>query len=110
MSPPPKPTPSYLCPYHRKKQNNELAKKLDQSLEQIEVLTEQVRQLTNALYGSKSEKSKFQALDGKLSIFEEDPSFNESEHTEEQSTPTVTYTVVRKLHKKRNNSFHDGID
>lgn len=41
---------------HSNQQNNELTKKLDQSLKQIETLTEQVRQLTKALYGSKSEK------------------------------------------------------
>ena len=96
---------------HSNQQNNELTKKLDQSLKQIEALTEQVRQLTKALYGSKSEKSKYQAPDGQGSLFENDPSFNDSEHTEEQSTPTVTYTVVRKLHrKKRNDSFRDGIE
>jgi transposase len=39
---------------HSNQQNNELTKKLDQSLKQIEALTEQVRQLTKALYGSKS--------------------------------------------------------
>ena len=64
------------------------------------MLAEQIRQLTKALYGSKSEKSKYQAPDGQGSLFEDDPSFSDSEHTEEQSTPTVTYTVVRKLHKK----------
>lgn len=85
---------------HSNQQNNELTKKLDQSLKQIEVLTEQVRQLTKALYGSKSEKSKYQAPDGQGSLFDDNPSFNECEHTEEQSTPTVTYTVVRKLIRK----------
>ena len=45
---------------HSNKQNNELTNKLNQSLKQIDVLTEQVRQLTKALYGSKSEKSKYQ--------------------------------------------------
>lgn len=57
---------------HANKQNEELAKKLDQSLKQIEVLTEQVRQLTKALYGSKSEKSKYRAPDGQISLFEDD--------------------------------------
>nr|WP_019154280.1 hypothetical protein [Robertmurraya massiliosenegalensis] len=37
---------------YMKEQNKDLSK-------QIEVLTEQVRQLTKALYGSKSEKSKY---------------------------------------------------
>lgn len=37
---------------HSNQQNNELTRKLGQSLKQIEVLTEQVRQLTKALYGS----------------------------------------------------------
>ncbi|WP_234007913.1 transposase, partial [Lysinibacillus sp. FJAT-14745] len=73
--------------------------------------TEQVRQLTKALYGSKSEKSKYQAPDGQCSLFDDDPSFNESEHTEEQSTATITYTVNRKSHKKkRNDSFQNGIE
>nr|WP_254660089.1 IS66 family transposase zinc-finger binding domain-containing protein [Lysinibacillus xylanilyticus] len=89
---------------YMKNQNKDLSK-------QIEVLTEQVRQLTKALYGSKTEKSKYQAPDGQGSLFEDDPFFNDSEQTEEQSTPTVTYTVVRKLHKKkRNDSFRDGIE
>jgi len=89
---------------YMKNQNKDLSK-------QIEVLTEQVCQLTKALYGSKSEKSKYQAPDGQDSLFDDVPSFNESEHTEEQSTATITYTVNRKLHKKkRNDSFHDGIE
>ena len=87
-----------------------LEQQLAQSNQQIEALTEQVRQLTKALYGSKSEKSKYQAPDGQGSLFEDDPSFSESEHTEEQSTSTVMYTVVRKLHKKRNDSFRDGME
>lgn len=89
---------------YTKEQNKSLTK-------QIEVLTEQVRQLTKALYGSKSEKSKYQAPDGQCSLFEDDPSFNDSEHTEEQSTATITYTVVRKLNKKkRNDSLREGIE
>lgn len=36
-----------------------LEQQLAQSNRQIEALTEQVRQLTKALYGSKSEKSKY---------------------------------------------------
>ena len=75
-------------------------KKLDESLQQIESLTQQVRYLTKAFYGSKSEKSKYQAPDGQCSLFDDDSSFNEPEHTEEQSTETVTYTVVRKVKKK----------
>ena len=81
------------------------------SLKQIEVLTEQVRQLTKALYGSKSEKSKYQAPDGQGSLFEDDPSFSDSEQTEEQSTETISYTVIRKVSKKkRNDSFRDDIE
>lgn len=60
-----------------------LEKQLAQSNRQIEALTEQVRQLTKALYGSKSEKSKYQAPDGQGSLFEDDPSFSEPEQTEE---------------------------
>ena len=96
---------------HSNKQNNELTNKLDQSLKQIDVLTEQVRQLTKALYGSRSEKSKYQAPDGQVSLFEDDPSFNESEHTEEQSTEMIRYTVTRKkTNKKRNDSFLEGTE
>lgn len=69
----------------RENQNEQLIRMLEQQLahsnRQIEALTEQVRQLTKALYGSKSEKSKYQAPDGQGSLFDDDPSFNESEHT-----------------------------
>ena len=85
-------------------QNQELSQKLDQALAQI-------HQLTKALYGSKSEKSKYQVPDGQGSLFEDDPSFNESEQTEEQSTETVSYTVTRKkTNKKRNDSFREDIE
>ena len=94
----------------RENQNEQLIRMLEQQLahsnRQIEALTEQVRQLTKALYGSKSEKSKYQAPDGQGSLFDDDPSFNESEHTEEQSTATITYTVNRKLHKKKRNDSY----
>ena len=85
-------------------QNQELSQKLDQALAQI-------HQLTKALYGSKSEKSKYQAPDGQGSLFEDDPSFNEPEQTEEQSTETISYTVTRKkTNKKRNDSFREDIE
>lgn len=89
---------------YMKKQNKNLSK-------QIDILTEQVRQLTKALYGSKTEKSKYQVPDGQCSLFEDDPSFSDSEHTEEQSTATITYRVVRKINrKKRNDSFRDDVE
>lgn len=89
---------------YTKEQNKNLTK-------QIEVLTEQIRQLTKALYGSKSEKSKYQIPDGQGSLFEDDPSFNEPEQTEEQSIEKVSYTVTRKKrNKKRNDSFHEDIE
>lgn len=89
---------------HSNKQNDELQKR-------IEVLTEQVRHLTNALYGSRTEKSKYQSPDGQVSLFEDDPLFNDSEHTEEQSTAVMTYTVVRRvINKKRNDSFLDHVE
>lgn len=88
--------------------SNEQVQKLTK---QIESLTQQVQNLTKLLYGSKTEKSKYNAPDGQGSLFDEDPSFNDSEHTEEQSTTTITYTVVRKQrNKKRNDSFVDGIE
>ncbi|WP_396122082.1 transposase [Caldibacillus thermoamylovorans] len=36
-------------------------------------LTEQVRYLTKLLYGSKTEKSKYNTLDGQISLFDDDP-------------------------------------
>jgi transposase len=85
------------------KQNEALSK-------QIESLTEQVRYLTKMLYGSKTEKSKYNVPDGQTSLFDNDPSFNESEHTEEQSQQMISYTVVRKAqNKKRNDSLHDNV-
>ncbi len=67
--------------------------------------------ITKLLYGSKTEKSKYQAPDGQVSLFEDDSSFNDSEHTEEQSQQTCTYTVVRKVkNKKRNDSLRDNME
>ena len=57
----------------------------------------------------KQKNLKYNTPDGQGSLFEDDPSFNESEHTEEQSQQTISYTVVRKVQKKkRNDSLHDG--
>jgi transposase len=96
---------------HSNQQNQELSKKLDQSLKQIESLTQQLQHLTKLLYGSKTEKSKYNAPDGQVSLFEDDPSFTDSEHTEEQSQQTISYTVVRNIHKKkRNDSLHDDVE
>ena len=69
---------------HSNQQNQELSAKLDQALAQI-------HQLTKTLYGSKSEKSKYQAPDGQVSLFEDDPSFNEPEQTEEQRCDTFRH-------------------
>ncbi|MBB6448024.1 putative coiled-coil protein SlyX, partial [Bacillus benzoevorans] len=73
---------------HSNQQNKELSK-------QIEALTDQVRHLTKLLYGSKTEKSKYNTLEGQTSLFDNDPFFNEPEHTGEQSQQTISYTVVR---------------
>lgn len=59
---------------HANTQNVELLKR-------IEVLTEQVQYLTKLIYSSKIEKSKYNAPDGQGSLFDDDPVFNESEHT-----------------------------
>ena len=83
------------------KRNEDLSKKLDQSTKQIEALTQQLQHLTKLLYGSKTEKSKYNTPDGQLSLFENDPSFNDSEHTEEKSQQTFSYTVVRKVKNKK---------
>ncbi len=89
---------------HSNQQNEALSK-------QIKSLTEQVRYLTKLLYGSKTEKSKYNTLDGQISLFDNDPSFNDSEHTEEQSQQTISYTVVRKAqNKKRNDSLHENVE
>lgn len=85
-------------------QNQELSQKLDQALAQI-------HQLTKALYGSKSEKSKYQAPNGQISLFEDDSLFSEPEQTEGQSTEIITYSVSRKKkNKKRNDSFCEHIE
>ena len=64
-----------------KLQNQELSKQNQQLIQQIENLTEQISQLRKMMYGSRSEKSKYQAPDGQCSLFEDDPSFNEPEQT-----------------------------
>ena len=88
---------------HSNQQNKELSK-------QIEVLTDQLRHLNKLLFGSKTEKSKYNTPDGQTSLFDDEPSFSEPEHTGEQSQQTISYTVVRKVQKKkRNDSLHDGI-
>lgn len=87
---------------HSNQQNKELSK-------QIEALTQQVRHLTKLLYGSKTEKSKYNVPDGQGSLFDDDPSFSESEHTEEQSQQTISYTVVRRIQKKRNDSLRSDV-
>lgn len=95
---------------HSNQQNRNLSKKLDHSTKQIEALTEQLRYLTKILYGSKTEKSKYNAP-GQGSLFEDDPSFNDPEHTGEQSQQTISYTVVQKINKKkRNDSLHDDTE
>lgn len=48
---------------HSNQQNQELSKKLDQALKQNQALAEQLRQLTKLLYGSKTEKSKYNTPD-----------------------------------------------
>lgn len=89
---------------HSNQQNKELSKR-------IEALTDQVRHLTKLLYGSKTEKSKYNTPDGQTSLFDDELSFSEPEHTGEQSQQTISYTVVRKVQKKkRNDSLHDGIE
>lgn len=92
-------------------QNKNLSEKLDKSIKQNEALTEQLRQLTKLLFGSKTEKSKYNTPDGQVSLFEDDPSFIDSEHTEEESQQMISYTVVRKIHKKkRNDSLRDNVE
>jgi transposase len=89
---------------HSNQQNKDLSK-------QIEALTDQVRHLTKLLFGSKTEKTKYNLPDGQGSLFDDDPAFSEPEHTEEQSQQTISYTVVRKIQsKKRNDSLHEDIE
>ncbi|WP_234969287.1 IS66 family transposase [Bacillus massilinigeriensis] len=96
---------------HSNQQNRELSKKLDQSLKQNEALTQQLRHFTKLLYGSKTEKSRYNIPEGQASLFDDDSSFSESEHTDEQSQQTISYTVVRTIQKKkRNDSLRDDIE
>lgn len=84
---------------HSNQQNKELSK-------QIEVLTEQIRHLTKLLYGSKTEKSKYNTPDGQTSLFDDDDSsFTDSEQTEEQSQQKISYTVERKAKNKKRNDY-----
>jgi transposase len=47
----------------------------------------------------------------KRHLFDNDPSFNEPEHTGKQSQQTMSYSVIRKNQKKkRNDSLRDGIE
>ena len=87
-----------------------LEEQLAQALKQNEALSQQLQHLTKLLFGSKTEKSKYNMPDGQLSLFEDDPSFSDSEHTEEQSQQTISYTVVRKIQKKRNDSLRDDVE
>lgn len=92
------------------RKNEEQSKLIESLADQVESLSQQVRYLTKLLYAPKSEKSRYQEPDGQLSLFDDD-FFDDSEHTEEQSTETISYTVVRKKHnKKRNDSFADGVE
>nr|WP_232019888.1 hypothetical protein [Ureibacillus thermosphaericus] len=50
-------------------------KRNEELLKQIESLSQQVSYLTKLLYGSKSEKSKYQAPDGQCSLFDDDSFF-----------------------------------
>ncbi|WP_157118610.1 hypothetical protein [Sporosarcina sp. P37] len=87
--------------------SNEQNEKLSR---QVETLTQQVQYLTKQLFGSKTEKSKYQVPDGQGSLFDEDENpFPDSEQTEEQSQQMISYTVVRKRPKKRNDLFDEGI-
>lgn len=96
---------------HSNQQNHELSSKLDQSLKQVESLTQQLQHLTKLLFGPKTEKSKYNVPDGQVSLFEDDPSFNDSEQTEQQIQQTISYTVVRKPNnKKRNDSLRDDVE
>ena len=89
-------------------QSNEQVEKLTK---QIESLTQQVQNLTKLLYGSKTEKSKYNTPDGQGSLFEDDSSFTDSEHTEEQSQQTISYTAVRAVQKKkRNDSLREDVE
>ncbi|WP_235842066.1 IS66 family transposase zinc-finger binding domain-containing protein [Neobacillus fumarioli] len=89
----------------------ELSKKLDQSLKQNEALTEQVRHLTKLLYGSKTEKSKYNAPDGQVSLFEDDPSFNEPEqHRRTKPTDDFLHCCTKSSKEKRNDSLHNDIE
>ena len=73
---------------------------------QIEVLTAQGRQLTKMIYGIRSEKAKYQEPNERQgSLFDDEPSFNNSEQTEEQSMESVTYTVIRS-NKRKSATIH----
>lgn len=75
--------------------------KNDELLKQIESLSQQVRYLTKLLYGSKSEKSKYQAPNGQCSLFEDDP-FLTNLSRQKNKARTLLLIQLSVNHIKRN--------
>lgn len=93
------------------KQLEYMNRKDEEQSRKIDALTEQVRQLTKLLFGRKSEKSKY-IDENQLSLFDDDPFFNDTEQTGEQSQQEeIAYTVVRKAkNKKRNDVLSSDVE
>ncbi|MGL4820506.1 MAG: IS66 family transposase [Bacilli bacterium] len=79
-------------------------------LKQIKLLNEQIQFLKKALYGAKSEKSKYTAPDGQCSLFDNDPFFSEPENEEINTTTEYIVSSKKKTPKKRNDSFVEGLE
>uniref|UniRef100_UPI0036D34EBB hypothetical protein n=1 Tax=Heyndrickxia sporothermodurans TaxID=46224 RepID=UPI0036D34EBB len=78
---------------HSNQQNKDLSK-------QIEALTDQVRHLTKLLYGSKTEKSKYNAPDGQGSLFDDDPAFRNLSTQKNKANRQFLILLFEKLNRK----------
>ncbi|MFD4819879.1 hypothetical protein [Peribacillus butanolivorans] len=56
----------------------------------------------------KTEKTKYNSQTGQVSLFDDDPSFIETEYTIEQSQQTTINTVLRNIEKKKRNNLLRG--
>lgn len=80
-------------------------KRNEELLKQIESLSQQVRYLTKLLYGSKSEKSKYQAPDGQCSLFDDDSFFLTNLSTQKNKARTLLPIQLFVKYIKRNETI-----
>ena len=79
-------------------------------MKQIESLTQQLQHLTKLLYGSKTEKSKYNTPDGQVSLFEDDPSFTDPGTQKNKANRPFLILLYEKFNQKRNDSLREDIE